>query len=378
MAGKKNHRRFGHVRRLPSKRWQAFYTGPDTGQHRAPSTFDTRDDAEGWLSAESRLIELSTWTPPKHRQAASERVITFSTYSTTWLADRDLKPRTRIHYRKLLDKHLIPILGEMPVRSITPAVVRSWYALTARDLPTTRAHCYSLLRAILATAVIDELIAANPCHIRGAGSAKRKVEIVPANLVEIEKLVGAMPAKYRLLILLAAWCAMRFGELTELRRKDIDLRAGVIKVRRAVTWVNSKAVVGSPKSDAGSRDVAIPPHLIPLIKQHLADHAGISLVFPSPTGGHLTTSTLYASYWPARKAAGRPDLRFHDLRHTGAVLAAQTGATLAELMNRLGHSTPGAALRYQHTARGRDKEIAAALSRLADGNTPEAEEPSVI
>jgi integrase len=70
-------------------------------------------------------------------------------------------------------------------------------------------------------------------------------------------------------------------------------------------------------------------------------------------------------YYPARKAAGRPDLRFHDLRHTGAVLAAATGATLAELMARLGHSTAGAALRYQHAAADRDKVIAAALSDLA-------------
>jgi hypothetical protein len=53
------------------------------------------------------------------------------------------------------------------------------------------------------------------------------------------------------------------------------------------------------------------------------------------------------------------DLRWHDLRRTGAVLAAQTGATLAELMGRLGHATPAAALGYQHVARGRDREIAA-------------------
>jgi integrase len=65
-------------------------------------------------------------------------------------------------------------------------------------------------------------------------------------------------------------------------------------------------------------------------------------------------------------AAGRPDARWHDLRHTGAVLAAQTGASLAELMGRLGHSTPGAALIYQHAAAGRDAQIAAALSRLVE------------
>ena len=76
-------------------------------------------------------------------------------------------------------------------------------------------------------------------------------------------------------------------------------------------------------------------------------------------------SSLYAVYHPAREAAGRPDLRFHDLRHTGAVLAAATGATLAELMARLGHSTVAAAMRYQHAAADRDKAIAEALSKLA-------------
>jgi integrase len=61
---------------------------------------------------------------------------------------------------------------------------------------------------------------------------------------------------------------------------------------------------------------------------------------------------------------GRPDLRFHDLRHSGAVLAALTGASLAELMGRLGHSSVAAALRYQHAVDGRDREIAALLSKL--------------
>jgi integrase len=70
-------------------------------------------------------------------------------------------------------------------------------------------------------------------------------------------------------------------------------------------------------------------------------------------------------FYKARDKAKRPDLRFHDLRHSGAVLAASTGATLAELMGRLGHSTPQAAMRYQHAAQGRDREIAALLSKLA-------------
>ena len=177
--------------------------------------------------------------------------------------------------------------------------------------------------------------------------------------------------------LLAAWCAMRFGELAELRRGDLNLRTGIIHVRRAVVRVDGQAIIGTPKSDAGTRDIAIPPHLMPLIKQHLKDHVGPgkdALLFPGADGGHLNPSTLYGrkptkkspgyGFYAARAAADRPDLRWHDLRHTGAVLAASTGATLAELMGRLGHSTPGAALRYQHAAQGRDIEIAKRLSAL--------------
>ena len=90
-----------------------------------------------------------------------------------------------------------------------------------------------------------------------------------------------------------------------------------------------------------------------------------SLIFPTDNGGHLQPSTLYRHWYQARTKAGRNDLRWHDLRHSGAVLAAATGASLAELMERLGHSTPQAAMRYQHAARGRDREIAALLSKLA-------------
>jgi integrase len=108
---------------------------------------------------------------------------------------------------------------------------------------------------------------------------------------------------------------------------------------------------------------------VPMVKAHLSQHTGPgrdALLFPAAgdENQHMAPATLYKVYYPARKAAGREDLRWHDLRHTGAVLAAQTGATLAELMGRLGHSTPGAAMRYQHAAADRDAEIARRLSEL--------------
>ena len=96
-------------------------------------------------------------------------------------------------------------------------------------------------------------------------------------------------------------------------------------------------------------------------------HEPDALLFAAQHGGHLAPSTLNRHFYAARQVAGRPDLRFHDLRHTGAVLAALTGATLAELMARLGHSTPQAAMRYQNAAPDRDQAVAELLSKIARG-----------
>jgi integrase len=359
--------RFGNIRKLPSGRFQARYTGPDKLPHTAPMTFDTKGDAETWLSTIRTDIVRGLWRPAD----ANAAPITFGEYSSAWLADRILKPRTRAHYSSILDSRLVPTFGPVPLTAITPASVARWHTLQGNAKPTMRSHAYGLLRTVLASAVADQLISVNPCHIRGAGNSKRVHKIKPATLTELETLVSAMPAKYRLMVLLASWCGLRFGELTELRRSDVDQRNGVLYIRRAVVRADGQVIVGAPKSDAGTRDVHVPPHLLPAVNAHIKEHAQFGrdgLLFPAANGGHLAPSTLYRSYYTARKKAGRDDLRFHDLRHTGAVLAASTGASLAELMARLGHSTVGAAMRYQHSAGTRDAEIAAALSVLAEAD----------
>jgi len=283
---------------------------------------------------------------------------------------------------------LIPTYGKLPLSAITREFVSEWW----EGLPgtvTQNARAYSLLRTILNSAVEDSYLPVNPCHVRGAGNVRRAHKIAPLTIDELAVLVEAMPERHRLLVLLAAWCSLRFGELAELRRKDIDLTNMRIKIRRGVTRAGREIVIDTPKSEAGSRDVAIPPHLKDTIKNHLdrfAQPGREGLVFPSVHGGTLATSSVYGraptvkkvpgqktqyvggwGFYRARVLAGHPTMHFHDLRHTGAVLSAQTGATLAELMNRLGHSTPGAALLYQHAARDRDTEIAKRLSALANG-----------
>jgi integrase len=367
-------RYFGMIRKLPSGRYQATYKGPDGRRHAAPQTFDTPGYADAWLGRVRTDIQRDKWEPPNaqhaaHLPASEERF--FGQYAAAWLAGRDLSASTRRLYRVALNKHILPAFESLTLSEIGPATVREWHGkLRTQTGPTARAHAYSLLRTILGTAAADDIIAANPCRVRGAGSVRRAREIRPATLPELEALVKAMPPRYRLMVLLAAWCALRFGELAELRRGDVDVKNAVVHVRRGVILTDDGRAVKDPKSQAGKRDVNIPPHLMPAVADHLIEHVERgrdALVFPAASGGHMAPSSLYAVYHPAREAAGRPDLRFHDLRHTGAVLAAATGATLAELMARLGHSTVSAAMRYQHAAADRDKVIAAALSELAAG-----------
>lgn len=372
--GRKQREPFGRIRKLPSGRHQAGYIGPDLALHRPASTFETLLDARAWLADERRLIDAGTWTAPAVRSRTAPA--TLAAYAEPWLAERNLKPRTRYLYRRLLDQKILPDLGSVPLKAINGLTVREWYAKLDPAFPTRRAHAYALLRTILGSAVADELILANPCHIRGAGSSKRVHKIKPATLAELEAIMAALPPRYRVMILLASWCAMRWGELIELRRKDLDLKAGKIKIRRAAGVVEGQVIVGEPKSEAGVRDVAIPPHLLPLLRDHIAEHAGWGrdgLVFPAAQSGEqIGHGTFFKTWDAARKIAGRPDLRFHDLRHTGAVMAAMSGATLAELMGRLGHTTPAMAIRYQHVAEDRDAEIARRLSAMAEAQRPGA------
>lgn len=362
-------RAFGNIRKLPSGRFQARYIGADGLPYTARRsdgralTFDTRGDADAYLSLRHSEIIRDAWRPPA---APKPAVVVFGDYAATWLADRPLAVRTRESYDYLLRVHINPRFAGVSLTDISQADVRAWYA-TLGTGPTARARAYALLRTILHTAVGDELVPSNPCRIKGAGLTKRAIEITPATLPELETITAAMPDRLQLMVLLGAWCALRFGELAELRRGDVDVRNGLVHVRRGAVQTKAGRLVKDPKSEAGKRSVAIPPHLLPAVKAHLRDHARPGrdgLLFTNRWGDELPPSSLHKVFYPARAKAGRPDLRFHDLRHTGATLAAGTGASLAELMARLGHSTPTAAMRYQHATAGRDRAIADKLSEL--------------
>jgi len=383
-------RGFGRLRAERSGRWSAAYIGPDTRLHRAAATFVAKDDAIVWLSKERDLIAREEWTPPEERrQLKLDRGQTFRQFSQTWLDTRRtrrgdlLKPRTRDLYEGLLRLHIWPTFGELPLVAIDVDTVDLWYAGLLPNAPTRRAHAYALLAAIMKSAAGGRrrLIRENPCQIEGATTRKKKFEPKPATPQQIAAIVSEMPDKYKALILIAAYCGLRWGEVSELRRKDVDLVAMTIRVDRAVVWRKGNPEVGTPKSYAGTRTVALPSNVKAQLELHLEEFARPGpdgLLFPNATGtGHLHVNTLSKTFWHAREKAGRPDLRIHDLRHTYGTLTAQAGASLKESMELMGHSSVQAALVYQHVVAGRHAEIARRIAQLAVSEPSEAAEPNL-
>jgi integrase len=356
-------RRFGSVRQLKSGRWQVRYRDPNTGRLRsAEETYATKTDAEVALTLIEADVTRGQWADPDAGK------VHFGEYATAWLKDRKLAARSRERHESVIRLHLLPTFGERPLSSITTGQVRAWRtACLARTGEATVVKAYQIMRAVLNTAVDDELIRRNPCRVKGAD--RYDVPERPVlTVAEVYAVADAIAPRYRLLVLLAAFTGLRFGELASLRRRDVETENAALMVRRSQAEMQTGALFDkAPKSDAGVRPVAFPTELLPDVKRHLDGFAGAGRdghVFLGPQGGRLRRSN-FRDDWIKARTKGRitADVHFHDLRHTGNTLAA-SGASLRELMTRMGHSTPRAALIYQHMVSGRDREIADRLGSM--------------
>jgi hypothetical protein len=196
------------------------------------------------------------------------------------------------------------------------------------------------------------------------------------SIAQVAALADTVDPRYRAMVLLATWAGLRFGETAGLRRVDVDLTEATVRVdRQLVELQGGQLIEGPPKTEAGRRLIALPPHVVPMQEWHLASFVGtdpLSHVFTSPDGAPLRRSNFNRRVWQLACAElGISGLRFHDLRHTGNTIAASTGASTKELMAKMGHASPRAALIYQHATLERDRTLADALSRLADGASTE-------
>ncbi len=384
MTGKQ----WGAIRKLPSGRYQASYTGPDSTRYTAPQTFSDdartaggpkprtgREKAERWLRGVRADIERGKWISPtvvaaqaesESKRAHSER---FGTYAATWIEQRvsgkgdPLRPKTRAEYERQLRGGLATFRDDR-ITDITPARVRAWHAERMKAGKTAAGAEARLLRAVLNTAILDEIITTNPVP-SNLTKTQSGVKHRPPTIDELGTVLDEIGPFFRLAVLLAAYGGLRSGEWRALRRRDVIIDDGraLITVDRAAVYITGQGWhVGPPKSREGVRVVPLPRGLTPDVQAHLGEYVGPfpdDLVFPPVGGTGFLHDRQFNRHWnAARDAAGIRDVvREHDLRAFAGTMHAQSGATLRETMAFLGHSTTVAAMAYQATT-GRDSELA--------------------
>lgn len=392
-------RSFGTIEKLPSGRYRARFLEPGTAKSdrtyiKAPTTFSTIGQAERWLADARRAIEDKKWesfvggeTKPV---TPITKVPTFFEYATEWIEQRTtrrgrtLSPTTLGEYSRYITTGKLVFFADMRLDEIKPATVRRWYARESKVHKTSTAHQYTFMKSVLKTAVEDELIEKNPCLIHGASAARTGVETVIPTDAELDSIIEHMDPRYKGMAVVAAAGGLRMGEIRALRKEDItilyikddnnndtdDIDGVVVSIKKSV--VEAKKSLEQRKKDQLTKGkhtaiasvekdpkTATSVRVVPIYGRDgltLAEHVlGLddgSYVWtaatdPTKPANYATVSGLWQS---ACKKAGCPNIKFHALRHyAGTRFAQRTGATLKEIMDRLGHTSVSAAMRYQHS-----------------------------
>ncbi len=259
---------WGTVREVPRKgsgRWQASYVyGGIWGVERgvlftAPQTFDTRGDAYAWLDREHRLVDRDDWTPPGEQiRKIADMTPTVAEYGERYCSRHDLSPVTADKYRGLLRLYINaeptsisrrgrskgrPLVkfgvGHVRVTDLTRAHVRHWWSgLPLAEKEPSCKQAYNLLRAIMNSALDDELVNVNPVRLRDArhAQASRESYMDPLPVDILFAVADAMPPQWRLGVFMGGVMAMRSGEVRALQRQDFNLDGEIptVKVERAV------------------------------------------------------------------------------------------------------------------------------------------------
>jgi integrase len=319
------------ITKLANGRYRARYRDASGQQHE--KRFESFALADKWLKAQSAALVRHDHVAPRRAE------MTFGEWAELSLAAMaHLKPKTLAGYRSILDSRLLPRWKSVKLGAITNADVAAWVAsLRGEDLSASRVRqCYGLLSSMLDAAVRDHRLATNPC----SGVKLPRVVSRPRRYLtheEVDQLADAC-GPYRLLVLVLAYCGLRYGEATALRAKNVSLLRGRLHIVEAVVEVNGKCVFGSPKTHQ-HRDVVVPAFLREELTQHIAGKAPDDLVFDQD--GEVLRNHRFRRKWFDRAAsqAGLEGLVPHELRHTAASLAIGAGASVKAVQAMLGHAT---------------------------------------
>lgn len=337
------------------KRWRVRYRTPDRRQTDKRG-FLRKRDAQAW----AHQLEVDKRRGAYVAPAAGR--VSLGNYAQEWLDSKHkLKPSTRARYQVVLDTfiadHAAVALGD-----INRDLIRGWVAdLRRTHAPATVHKTIGVLRQVLDMAVADNRLVINPVDKKIELPAVEAIEQRYITLEQLHTLAHAA-GEHRTLVYVLGTCGLRFGEVAELRWRDVDVEKLRIRVARSVALVNGVFEPGTPKSGKG-RTVSLPRFVADLLTRD--EKVPDALVFPDSQGGYMRGANVRRRWWSDAVAAaglfprtvkgadGEPvtvsDFKLHELRHTAASLAIQAGANIKALQNMLGHQSAGLTLdRYGH------------------------------
>ncbi len=283
---------------------------------------------------------------------------------------------TAYSYGVTLRRHVVPYIGKIQLSELTAERVTAFYeALKGKVSPSMRARVHVVLRAMLNLAREERVVTSSPLESIRKGVPRHR----PPRIESLsEKQVRAVLKEARghrleALFVLALTTGMRQGELFALRWGDVDLRRRTLYVQRSAQEVDSEITFVEPKTELSRRRVALSQVAIDALKRRraIADREGYRgyLVFPSERGHVLRKSNFLRKDWePIRSAAGVPDARFHDLRHTAASLLLIEGVHPKVVSEMLGHASVRLTLdTYSHLIPTLQATAADAFDRMLQG-----------
>ena len=250
-------------------------------------------------------------------------------------ASRSLEKSTLKGYNSAIEFYLKPNFGHIRLADLTASTVKSW--IGGLTISAKRINNVLIpLRTIFADAFADELIDRNPM-LRVKNLPVKTEEPKPLTPIEIEAILKALPQQGKNLIQFALWTGLRTSELLALEWSDVDFKAGLVRVRRAIVNKNSK----QPKTKSGERDVKLfPPALEALLSQKQFTFLANSKIFSNPNTNEPweTDAQIRRTLWiPALKKAGIKYRNPYQTRHTYASTLLSAGELPMWVANQMGH-----------------------------------------
>jgi integrase len=260
--------------------------------------------------------------------------------------------------------HQFPKLQDQSLNTITRADVESVVHAAAKR-SAWRAHdALKVLRRLLSAAVEAEVIARNPATRVATPKIEQERPWV-LTMDEVDALVEAVPDRYRALVLLAAYGALRWSELVALRVNRLSPSRDRVRVEEKIVE-SGRLIRGEPKTKRSRRWVTVPDFVASALAEHVRKYPPGSdgLVFTAPQGGPIRRPAFHRLVWSnATRGVGLEGFPFRNLRHTGATLALQEGTNPILVAIRLGHAPTAMIERhYGELGEGFDREIADRLS----------------